>query len=84
MLGAIRLRGLRQNDRATMADDQIARDPERRIGRDAGIAVRPPALQGDHQVLRRDGLTTDLIRLLQDLLHEGEPCLDRLAHDGTR
>ena len=79
MLGAIRLRGLRQDDRATMADDQVARDPERRIGRDAGIAVRPPALQGDLQVLRRDGLTTDLIRLLEHLPHEGEPCFDRLA-----
>ena len=53
VLGAIGLGGLGEDDRAAVAHDEIARDAKRRIGGDAGVAVRAAALQGDRQVARR-------------------------------
>src|SRR6185437_7947639 len=45
MLGAVDLRRLRQHRAAAVAHQQVDRRAERRIGRDAGIAVRTAALQ---------------------------------------
>ena len=79
MFGAIGLRRLRQDDRAAMAHQKIARRAERRIGRDAGIAVRAAALQRHRQFARRDRLALDLVGVGQRLAHEGDAGLDRLA-----
>ena len=56
VLGTIGLGGLRQDRRAAVADDQIARHTEGRVGGHAGIAIRATALQRDLEVASRHGL----------------------------
>ena len=53
MLGAIDLRRLGKNRRAAVAHQDVDRGAERRIGGDAGIAVRTAALQRQRQFARR-------------------------------
>ena len=50
MLGTM-FRWFRKDDRASVADHEIARDTKGRVGRDAGIAIRATALQGNLQVV---------------------------------
>ena len=56
VLGPVDLGRLRQDRGAAVPHQQIGRGPERRIGRDARIAVRAAALQRQHQFGRRQGL----------------------------
>ena len=53
--------------------------PERRIGGDAGIAVRAAALQRHRQFAGRHRLAPDLVGLGQHLAHEGDAGLHGLA-----
>ena len=62
-----------------MAHQKIAGCAERRIGRNAGIAVRAAALQRHRQFARGDLLALDLVGVGQRLAHEGDAGLDRLA-----
>ena len=50
VLGTIRLGRLGQDHRPAVPDDEVARDPERRVCRHPGIAVRATALQRDLEV----------------------------------
>ena len=56
VLGAIGFGRLRQDHRAAVPHHEIAGDAKRRVGRDAGIAVRAAALQGDVELARRNRL----------------------------
>ena len=62
-----------------MAHHQVAGRAERRVGRDARIAVRAAALQRDRQLAGRHRLARDAVRLGQHLAHEGDAGLHRLA-----
>ena len=53
VLGAVDLGRLRQDRRAAVAHQQVDRRAERRVGGDAGIAVRAAALQADASDVRR-------------------------------
>ncbi len=61
MLGAVDLRRLAEHGAAAVAHQQIDRGAERRIGRDARIAVGAAALQRQGDVARRQGLARDLV-----------------------
>ncbi len=49
MLSPVNFRGLGQDGRTSLGDDQIGRDPEGRVGRHAGIAIGAAAFEPDHQ-----------------------------------
>ena len=66
VLGAVDLRRLREDRRAAMPDQDVGRDAERRIGGDAGIAVRAAALQRQHQFRGRQRLAP---RVVDDRQH---------------
>ena len=79
MLGAIGFRGLRQNDGAAVANQQIARSAQRRIGGDAGITVRAAALQRHGQLAGGHGLATHIVGVGKRLAHESDAGFDGLA-----
>ena len=84
MFGAIGLRRFRQDHRAAVPHQQIARRTERGIGGHAGIAVRAAALQRHRQFARRHRFATHLVRLGQHLLHERDAGFHRLARAAHR
>src|SRR4051812_12303326 len=79
MLGAISLRRLRQDHGAAVTYDEIAGRTQRRIGGNAGIAIRAAALQRHGQFADRNGLAPDLVGLRECLAHEGDAGFHRLA-----
>ena len=62
-----------------MPHQKIARRAQRRIGRDAGIAVRAAALQRHRQFARRDLFALDLVGINERFAHEGDAGFHRLA-----
>ena len=80
MLGAVDLRRLRQHRRSAMTHQQIDRRAQRGIGGDAGIAVRPAALQRQDQFAGRDRLALDVVGLGQQLLQEADGAHHGLGH----
>ena len=75
MLGAVDLRRLGQHRGAAVLDQQVDGRAERRIGGDAGIAVRAAALQRQHDL---GGRTRLALRARGDRQHRLDP-LDALA-----
>ena len=76
MLGAVDLRRFRENGAAAVAHQQVHRGAQRRVGGNAGVAIRPAALQGEQQVARRHGFAFHPVGFGQDRL---DPC-DAFAH----
>ena len=64
MLGAVDFRGFRQNADAADAGQNIDGRAQRRIGGDAGHAVRAAALQADDDLADRDRLALQVADLL--------------------
>ena len=62
-----------------MAHHQVHRGAQRRIGADAGVAVRAAALQPDHQVTGADGAARGLVRQRQHLAQRRDPGSDGFA-----
>ena len=56
MLGAVDLRRLAEDRGAALLDQQIGGAAERRVGGDAGIAVRAAALERQHDLRDRHAL----------------------------
>ena len=60
-----------------MADQEVGRGTERRVRRDARVAVGTAALHGEHEFAGRDRLPLHVRRLRQHLLERGGAGLDR-------
>ena len=78
VLGAVDLGRLGQHGGAAVAHQQVDGGAERRVGGDAGIAVRAAALQGEHQLAGGDRLAVRLVGAGQHLLDAGDAGLDGL------
>ena len=78
VLGPIDLGRLRQDGGAAIIHEDVGRGPERRIGRDARIAVRPAALQRQHQFGGWDRLAPRRIGGRHHAAQPGHAALDRL------
>ena len=71
MLGAVDLRRLRKDRRAALANQHVGGHAQRRVGGDAGIAVRAAALQRQRDLGGRH-------RLAPGARHDGQHLLDAL------
>ena len=78
VLGAVDLGRLGQHGRAAVAHQHVDGRAERRVGGDAGVAVRAAALQGQRQLAGGDGLAPRLVGARQHLLDAGDAGLDGL------
>ena len=84
VLGAVDLRRLAEHRRAALFDQQVGGVAQRRVGGDAGIAVRAAALQRQHDLGDRHRLALRRRRLRQHLLDHGDAALDGLARAAGR
>jgi hypothetical protein len=78
VLGAVDLRRLGEDRRAAMLDQQVDGLAQRRVGGDAGIAVRAAALQRQHQFRGRHGLAHGAVGDRQHDLERLDAGRDRL------
>ena len=76
MLGAVDLGRLGQHGGAAVAHQHVDGGAERRIGGDAGVAVRAAALERERQLAGGDGLALHVVGARQHLLDAGDAGLD--------
>ena len=84
MLGAVDLRCLAEHRRAALFDQQVGGVAERRVGGDAGVAVRTAALQRQHQFRHRHRLALHGVGVGEHLLDHLDAALDGLARSARR